>query len=125
MDHAAPVSAMAGAGKAAGARAARARAGIAASLPARAGIAADPRARARIVRATLTYAPNITAQPIREEQPNYRLVAPGMSNADEEARGGSGDGVDEVNTSILSVKKLQAVKLLLDEDAWRVSRSRP
>lgn len=122
MDHAAPVSAMAGAGKAAGARAARARAGIAASLPARAGIAADPRARARIVRATLTYAPNITAQPIREEQPNYRLVAPGMSNADEEARGGSGDGVD---TSILSVKKLQAVKLLLDEDAWRVSRSRP
>ncbi|CAB1107937.1 unnamed protein product [Ectocarpus sp. CCAP 1310/34] len=140
---------MAGAGKPAGARArariapgacgragiadgARARVGIAASLPARAGIAAGPRARARIVRATPTFAPNITAQAHPGGAAGQcRLVAPGMSKrrrrsvrrqrATRESFG-TVMGSNEVNTSISSVKKPEAVKLLLAQDAWRVSK---
>ncbi|CAB1096150.1 unnamed protein product [Ectocarpus sp. CCAP 1310/34] len=75
--------------------------------------------------------PTLPPNPIREEQANYAdwLLPACQSEMKRHAEAAGhkgafryGDGVDEINTSISSVKKPEAVKLLLAQDAWRVSK---
>ncbi|CAB1102113.1 unnamed protein product [Ectocarpus sp. CCAP 1310/34] len=75
--------------------------------------------------------PTLPPKPIREEQPDYAdWLLPACQTemkrrAEAEGHKGAfryGGGVDEVNTSISSVQKPEAVKLLLAQDAWHVSK---